>query len=53
MCARLGANVDCKKLWDDYVEGYDQRMGNSTGEKAEEAASHQELEHDNGVRAVA
>ncbi|KAL1408280.1 hypothetical protein Q8F55_005086 [Vanrija albida] len=38
MCAKLGANVDCKALWEEYVSGYEQGP-----DAAEEAAVHDEM----------
>jgi hypothetical protein len=37
MCAKLGANVDCKALWEEYVSGYEEGP-----DAAEEAAVHEE-----------
>jgi aarF domain-containing kinase len=35
MCARLGAKVDCGKLWEDYVAGYEVGVGNSDPQTVE------------------
>lgn len=34
MCAKLGANVDCQKLWEDYVGDYETRTANTSHEQS-------------------